>query len=114
MAAYIRFMEAFADLGVDFSCKPQRKRGRPSARSLTFFLKYFFPLMNCSMLQVQLPPGSLLGDFTYNSAEPAMVCKVLSPSVLQRTVVSKSAKAKAKALGIPIWKVYIMNCLVHA
>ena len=107
-------MEAFADLGFDFSCKPQRKRGRPSARTLTIFFKIFFPIMNCSMLQVQLPPGSLLEDFTYSSAEPALVCKVLSPSVFQTTVVSNSAKAKAKALGIPIWKVCIMNCLVHA
>lgn len=38
-------------------------------------------MMNGGMLQGKLCPGSPLKNFTYNSAEPTLVCKVLSPLV---------------------------------
>ena len=42
------------------------------------------------MLQAKFLRGSPVQDFTYSSAEPTLVCRVLSPRVLYRTVVSDS------------------------
>ena len=41
-------------------------------------------------LHAKLPRGSPLRDFMYSSAEPTLVCRVVSPRVLYRTVVSDS------------------------
>ena len=42
------------------------------------------------MLHTKFPHGSPLKDFMYSSAEPTLVCRVVSLRVLYRTVVSDS------------------------
>ena len=42
------------------------------------------------MLHAKLPRGSPLKNFMYSSAEPTLVCRVVSPRVLYRTVVFDS------------------------
>ena len=42
------------------------------------------------MLHAKLPRGSPLRNLMYSSAEPTLVCRVVSPRVLYRTVVSDS------------------------
>ena len=48
------------------------------------------------MLRAKLPRGSPRRDFMYSSAEPTLVCRVVSPRVLCRTVVSDSDGRKRK------------------
>ena len=42
------------------------------------------------MLHAKLPRGPPLRDFMYSSAVPTLVCRVVSPRVLYRIVVSDS------------------------
>ena len=49
------------------------------------------------MLHAKLPRGSPLKDLMYSSAEPTLVCRVVSPRVLYRNVVSDSERAKVKS-----------------
>ena len=42
------------------------------------------------MLHAKFPRGSPLKNFMYSSAEPTLVCTVVSPRVIYRTVVSDS------------------------
>ena len=42
------------------------------------------------MLHAKFPRGSPLKNFLYSSAEPTLVCRVVSPRVLYRTVVIDS------------------------
>ena len=57
------------------------------------------------MLHAKFPRGSLLRDFMYSSAEPILVCRVVSPRVLYRTVVSDSDGRK--------WKVKVAISHAH-
>ena len=41
-------------------------------------------------LHAKFPRGSPLRDFMHSPAEPTLVCRVVSPRVLYRTVVSDS------------------------
>ena len=43
-------------------------------------------MMNGGMLHGKFFPGSPVRKFTYSSAQPALVCKLLSPRVLYRTI----------------------------
>ena len=42
------------------------------------------------MLHAKFPHGSPLRDFMCSSAEPTLVCRVVSPRVLHSTVISDS------------------------
>ena len=53
-----------------------------------------------SILQVKFPRGSPLEDFLHNSAEPTLVCKILSPRVFFRTVISDSDGRKWKWMKV--------------
>ena len=53
------------------------------------------------MLHAKLPRGSPLRDLMYSSAEPTLVCRVVSPRVLYRTVVSDSDGRKRKRIEDP-------------
>ena len=54
------------------------------------------------MLHAKLPRGSPLRNFMYSSAEPTLVCRVVSPRVPYRTVVLDGRKWK--------WKCAILTC----
>ena len=58
------------------------------------------------MLQVKFPRGFPLRDFMYSSAEPTLVCRVLSPRVFYRIVVSDSDARKWKW-----WTSFCSKCL---
>ena len=78
-------------------------------------------MMNGGMLQGKFFPGSPVRKFTYRSAQPALVCKLLSPRVLYRTIMF-DPHWMANFFGIRncanlIWaarcskpKVYVVTC----
>ena len=57
-------------------------------------------MMTGGMLQGKFPLGSSLGNYMCSFAEPTLVCKVLSPCVLYRTVVSESDGRRKKGLMV--------------
>ena len=71
----------------------------PSIKTLGWhFDKVFFRVLhndNCR-LHAKFPRGSPLRHFMYSSAEPTLVCRVVSPRVFCRTVVSDSDGRKWK------------------
>ena len=60
------------------------------------FLQSSSTMKTGGMLHAKLPRGSPLRDLMYSSAEPTLVCRVVSPRVLYRTVVSDSDGRKWK------------------
>ena len=68
----------------------QRERREASTALRRIFLQSFSTMTTGGMLHAKLPRGSPRRDLMYSSAEPTLFCRVVSPRVLYRTVVSDS------------------------